>query len=213
MSQAETPYEMNQMPRVTGNNYNSNSITYCDASQQPTYYSGGSIAPTHTGGAGNSKSGGNQYYFGGGGGGAGGVVVQQPPLPYQFHNAAAASNYYGNSNIDRAYTIVNTEPITVSKDRPIILVDPILERHIKSYLTFSVFNMLFCCFLGGLITTCMSCNVMRLNDDKRYKEAFKLSGKVLLANMIATAAGVALYLLIFQYIYLAIYPYLPKLNY
>lgn len=118
---------------------------------------------------------------------------------------------YGYMN-DKAYSVVNIEPTTVKKDQPIILVDPIMETHVKSYLTWSLCNIFFCCFFGGIVTTFMSCNVMRLNDNKNFKEALRLSGKVLIANMAISALGAFIFLVVFPYIYMAIYPSLPKIN-
>ena len=59
----------------------------------------------------------------------------------------------------------------------------------------------------------LSCNVMRLNDDKKYKDAYKLSRYVVIGNMIASGVGALVFLIVFPYIYMAIYPYLPKINY
>lgn len=126
------------------------------------------------------------------------------------------TTYYNNcmqsSQVVEKYSVINTEPVMVRKDGPLIIVDPILETHIKSYLTWSLFNIIFCWIIGGIVTTIMSCNVMRLNDDKQFKAAYRMSGKVLLANMIVTGLGVFLMLVFFPYIYIAVYPYLPKIN-
>lgn len=149
----------------------------------------------YNGGYGNS----NQYSIGAPSNGAPMIIPGNP--------------YYTSSNLDKAYSIVNTEPVMVTKERAIILVDPILEPHVKSYMTWSIINVFFCCCLGGLITTVLSCNVMRLNDDKKYKEAYKLSRYVVIGNMIASGVGALVFLIVFPYIYMAIYPYLPKINY
>ena len=122
-------------------------------------------------------------------------------------------NFTGHySQFDKAYSVVNTEPVTINKQGPIILVDPIMETHVKSYLTWSIFNIFFCCFFGGVVTTIMSCKVMDLNDNKNYKKALRLSGKVLIANMAVSALGALVFLIVFPYIYVAIYPFLPKIN-
>jgi hypothetical protein len=139
-------------------------------------------------------------------------------IPHVVVNGSNAySNYGGNyggyyDGQEKAYTIVNTQPITVKKNQPIVLVDPILEPHVKSYMTWSLLNVFCCCLIGGIITTIMSCNVMRLNDNKQFKEASRLSGKVLLANLIASGVGALLFIILFPYVYLAIYPSLPKIN-
>lgn len=129
----------------------------------------------------------------------------------QNYNHSGNVGYYG-SQLEKAYSVVQTEPIMLDKNRPIILVDPIMEPHVKSYLTWSIFNIIFCCFFGGIATTLLSCNVMRLNDSKKYKEALRLSGKVLVANMAVTALGALIFLIVFPYVYMAIYPSLPKIN-
>ena len=120
--------------------------------------------------------------------------------------------YGGNQNAEKAYTIINTEPVYVKSDEPIILVDPILEPHVKSYLTFSLINVVLCWCIGGIITTVMSCNVMRLNDNKNFDKAMHWSWKVLLANMIIAGVGAFIWFVAFPYIYVAIYPSLPKIN-
>lgn len=114
---------------------------------------------------------------------------------------------------EKAYTIINTEPLAVNtRDNPIVLVDPPLEPYVKSYLTWSLLNLVFCCILGGVFTTILSCRVMELNDRKQYKEALRLSGRVLVLNMIVTALFGLIFLAVFPYVYMAIYPYLPKIN-
>jgi hypothetical protein len=155
---------------------------------------------------------------GGGGGGSnhyggGGYVpnVNSNGLP-QNYNYSQSGFYGGHPHMERAYTIINTEPIYVKSDEPIILVDPILERHVKSYLTFSIINVFLCWCIGGVITTVMSCNVMRLNDYKFFDEASKWSWRVLLANMIIAGVGAFIWFVVFPYIYVAIYPSLPKIN-
>ena len=148
-------------------------------------------------------------------GGGGGSTHYSGVIPGIYSGGGyggGANGYYGHSHIDKTYSVVNTEPITVKKSDPIILIDPPMEPHIKSYLTWSLFNVICCCFVGGVITTFMSCNVMRLNDNKSYKEAERLSGKVLHANMIASAIGALIILIAFPYAYIAIYPSLPKIN-
>lgn len=146
------------------------------------------------------------------------VPQQYQPAVEQTYGLSQASRYYppaGPANypqFERAYSIVNTEPTLIRKDRTPILVDPILERHIKSYLTWSLFNLVFCWLFGGIFTTILSLKVMQLNDDKNFKAAYRLSERVLLANMIISAIGVFLVLVLFPIIYMAIYPYLPKIN-
>lgn len=132
------------------------------------------------------------------------------PSNYGGNYGPGYGGYYGGQ--EKAYTIVNTQPITVKNKQPIVLVDPILEPHVKSYMTWSLLNVFCCCLIGGIITTIMSCNVMRLNDNKQFKEASRLSGKVLLANLIASGVGALLFIILFPYVYLAIYPSLPKIN-
>jgi hypothetical protein len=134
--------------------------------------------------------------------------------PASVNGTSAHYNNYLHSSqvVDKAYSIINTEPVLVRKDRPLIIVDPILETYVKSYLTWSLFNLIFCWVIGGIVTTLMSCKVMQLNDDKQFKAAFRLADKVLLANMIITGVGVFLFLVFFPYIYIAIYPSLPKIN-
>lgn len=152
-------------------------------------------------------------------GGGGGVYQPQPNLSMggnnnmpRNYNYSQNGFYGGNPNMEKAYTIINTEPVYVKSDEPIILVDPILETHVKSYLTFSLINVFLCCCIGGIITTVMSCNVMRLNDNKVFDEARKWSWKVLLANMIIAGIGAFTWYVTFPYIYVAIYPSLPKIN-
>jgi hypothetical protein len=167
----------------------------------------------------------NQVYYAGNGQPASnmGFNVEASAYNYSAGGAGGDSGYYMPSTRngcppgmmmvphDKAY-IINTEPITISKDQHIVLVDPPTETYVKSYLTWSLFNVLFCCLLGGIVTTIMSFNVMQLNDSKKYKQAFRLSAKVLLANMIVSAIGAFTFLVVFPYVYVAIYPYLPKIN-
>ena len=159
---------------------------------------------------------GSQIYYAGSGHPASNMGYNVDTNPYNDTNQYYMSHHGGPGSgfvlpHDRPY-IINTEPISINKDSQIILVDPPMEPYVKSYFTWSMFNVIFCFVFGGIITTIMSCNVMRLNDSKRYKEAFKLSGKVLLANMIVSAFGGLLFLIVFPYIYVAIYPHLPKIN-
>lgn len=133
-------------------------------------------------------------------------------LPKNYNYSQSNTGFYGHANMEKAYTIINTEPVYVKSDEPIILVDPIMERYEKSYLTFSLINAVLCCCIGGIITTILSCNVMRLNDNKMYDEARKWSWRVLLANMIITGIGAFTWYIVFPYIYVAIYPSLPKIN-
>jgi hypothetical protein len=128
----------------------------------------------------------------------------------RYYPPAAAAGYY--QQFERAYSIVNTEPTLIRKDRTPILIDPILERHVKSYMTWSLFNLLFCWFVPGIFTTLLSLKVMQLNDSRNFKAAYRLSERVLLANMIISGVGVFLVLVLFPIIYMAIYPYLPKIN-
>ena len=156
--------------------------------------------------------GGSSNHYGGGGGG------YVPNMPNNINGAMSQnynysqSGFYGNPNMERAYTIINTEPIYVKSDEPIILVDPILERHVKSYLTFSLINVILCWCIGGIVTTVMSCNVMRLNDNKYIEQASKWSWRVLLANMVIAGLGAFIWFVVFPYIYVGIYPSLPKIN-
>lgn len=146
------------------------------------------------------------------GGGGGGYSINMNGLG---NNTVASSQYYGQHQmaIDKTYSCVTTEPVIVRQDQPLIIVDPICEPHVKSYLTWSLFNVFFCCVFGGIATVIMSCNVKRLNDNLQYKEAYAKAWKVLLANVIITAVGTFAWLVAFPYIYMAIYPYLPKINY
>ena len=125
----------------------------------------------------------------------------------------SAYGHYGNqSNLDKSYSIIIAEPALSRSNQPLIIVDPPVEPYVKSYLLWSVLNIIFCCVLGGIVTTVMSVNVMRLNDNKEYKEAYHESGKVLKGNMIVTALGALIILIAFPYAYIAIYPSLPKIN-
>jgi hypothetical protein len=163
-------------------------------------------------------------------GGANGVMPVGGVSTYNQYNNntpqayAAQANQMGGPYFtqSQAYSTVNTQPTYLkgatggedsSSRHQIIIVDPPLEPYVKSYMTWSMINILLCCCLPGLVTTFLSCNVMRLNDEKKYKDAFKLSGIVLLGNMIATGVGAFLYIVLFPHVYLAIYPYLPKINY
>jgi hypothetical protein len=119
---------------------------------------------------------------------------------------------YGLGFDGRPYTTMTTEPVTIKHNQPLVIVDPLIEPHVKSYLTWSIFNIFCCCLFGGLVTTFMSLNVMRLNDSQNFKAATKLSGKVLWANMIISGLGALIILIVFPYVYMAIYPYLPKIN-
>ena len=125
------------------------------------------------------------------------------------------NNYgqYGYSNYDKTFSIVTTEPVTIKQNQPLIIVDPIIEEHVNSYLTWSICNIIFCCLIGGIVTTVFSFRVRKLNDDEKFNEARKMAAKVELANMIVSGAGALIFILVFPYIYLAIYPYLPKINY
>jgi hypothetical protein len=131
-------------------------------------------------------------------------------------STGASQQYYSHNGypiIDKTYSVVTTEPIIVRQDQPLIIVDPECEQHVKSYLTWSLFNVFFCCIFGGIATVFMSCNVRRLNDSQRFKEAYKKSWNVLLANIIISGLGTFILLVVFPYIYMEIYPYLPKINY
>jgi hypothetical protein len=169
----------------------------------------------------NRNGNGSQIYYAGSGQPASNMGYNVDVNPYNYSGMGGDSGYYIPRNgvppgmmmvpNDKAY-IINTEPITISKDSHIVLVDPPMETHVKSYLTWSIFNVIFCCLLGGIVTTVMSFNVMQLNDLKKYKQAFRLSSKVLLANIIVSGIGAFVFLVTFPYIYMAIYPYLPKIN-
>jgi len=115
-------------------------------------------------------------------------------------------------NFEKKYAIVTTEPVVIDCNLPLVIVDPPVEPHVKSYTTWSIFNIFCCCFVGGMITTFLSCRVRELNDNGNFKGALKLSGKVLIANMIITGVGALIYFVAFPYTYMAIYPYLPKIN-
>jgi hypothetical protein len=119
---------------------------------------------------------------------------------------------FGQPNIDKTYSIVTTEPVVIDCNLPLVIVDPPVEPHVKSYTTWSIFNIFCCCFVGGIVTTFLACRVRDLNDNGNFKAALKLSGKVLLANMIITGIGALIYMAAFPYAYMAIYPYLPKIN-
>jgi hypothetical protein len=178
---------------------NNQNDAYYDRNASQIYYAGSGVPVPNLGYSVDASGPYNPYnYSVNGGGGGGGVYYSQPGGAIMIP--------------DKSY-IINTEPITINtKDNPIVLVDPILETHVKSYLTWSLFNVLFCFCFGGILTTFMSCNVMRLNDSKNYKEALRLSGKVLIANMVVTGLGALLFLIVFPHIYIAIYPFLPKIN-
>ena len=122
------------------------------------------------------------------------------------------NNHYGYPNVDKTYSVVTTEPVIISCDQPLVIVDPPMETHVKSYTTWSVFNILFCCLIGGVITTFMACKVRVLNDNQKFKEAMRLSSKVLIANMVITGVGALIWFIAFPYFYCAIYPSLPKIN-
>ena len=129
------------------------------------------------------------------------------------HGAPSIYGQHVNpSNLDKSYSIIIAEPALSRTNQPLIIVDPPIEPYVKSYLLWSVFNIIFCCVLGGIVTTVMSVNVMRLNDNKEYKEAYHESGKVLTANMIVSAVGALIIFIAFPYAYIAIYPSLPKSN-
>ena len=115
-------------------------------------------------------------------------------------------------SMDKAYSMVTTEPVVIDCNLPLVIVDPPIEPHVKSYTTWSIFNIFCCCFIGGFFTTFLAFRVRMLNDNGNIKEALKLSGKVLLANLIVTMIGAIIYLIAFPYAYMAIYPSLPKIN-
>lgn len=115
-------------------------------------------------------------------------------------------------SMDKAYSMVTTEPVVIDCSLPLVIVDPPLEPHVKSYTTWSIFNIFCCCFIGGFVTTFLAFRVRMLNDTGNFKEALKLSSKVLLANLIITMVGAITYLIAFPYAYMAIYPSLPKIN-
>jgi hypothetical protein len=165
-----------------------------------------SVPPSNYGGAQANNSGDGHYYSGVGNG----------AIPNNPYNGSNFNNFYNtHTKYDNTYSIVHTEQpvLVVDKNRsPIVIIDPLVERHVKSYLLWSIFNF-FCCWgIGGIVTTFLSCKVMQLNDDKRFKEAMKYSGKVLLGNMITTGLGAFLLLVTFPFMYMAIYPSLPKIN-
>jgi hypothetical protein len=122
-----------------------------------------------------------------------------------------ASQHYGYG-MEKQYYTVTTEPVVIDCNLPLVIVDPPVEEHVKSYTTWSIFNIFCCCFIGGVVTLFMACRVRVLNDTGNFKEARKLSAKVLLANMIITGLGALIFLIAFPYTYMAIYPYLPKIN-
>merc|ERR1712127_555988 len=100
---------------------------------------------------------------------------------------------YGYTQSDKNYSVVNTEPVVIDCSLPLVVVDPPFEPHVKSYTTWSIFNIFCCCFVGGVVTTFLACRVRELNDSGNFKAALKLSGKVLLANMIVTGLGALIY--------------------
>lgn len=114
--------------------------------------------------------------------------------------------------MDKAYYTVTTEPVVIDCNLPLVIVDPPMESHVKSYTSWSIFNIFCCCFIGGAVTTFLACRVRELNDTGNFKAALKLSGKVLLANLIITGLGALIYMIAFPYAYMAIYPHLPKIN-
>lgn len=151
---------------------------------------------------GGNNNNGSHYYSGVGGN----------PNPY---NSTNFNNFYNtHTKYDNTYSIVHTEQpvLVVDKEHPIVIVDPLVERHVKSYIIWSLFNF-FCCWgIGGAITTFLSCKVMQLNDERQYKQAYRYSGKVLLGNIITTALGALLFIIVFPFMYMAIYPHVPKIN-
>jgi hypothetical protein len=173
-----------------------------------------------------------KYAYGVGGGGSYNMQNLSTTININHNNNPNASNIYtgashygiggmigsgcpGSSqhqNLDKSYSIIIQEPHLSRSTQPLVIVDPPLEPYVKSYLLWSLFNVFCCCLIGGIVTTFMSFNVMRLNDDKEYKLAFRESGKVLRYNMIVSAIGALLILIVFPYVYVVIYPSLPKIN-
>jgi hypothetical protein len=105
-----------------------------------------------------------------------------------------------------------TEPLS-SSQTPLTIIDAPNEPLVRSYLSWSIFNLICCGLIWGIIASVFSLKVISLKDRRAFKEAQRLSDKVLFGNLIVTMVGVFLWILIFPYVFTAAYPYLPKINY
>lgn len=131
--------------------------------------------------------------------------------PYYSGTGAYAPSTSGLSAY-KTYSVVNAEPYP-SVQVPLTIIDPPYTPIPRSYLAWSIFNLVCCGFICGLVTTILSVRIISLNDRKAIDQAQKLSDKLMLANIIISAAGGLIFMITFPYIYVAIYPYLPKINY
>ena len=118
----------------------------------------------------------------------------------------------GGLSAFKTYSVVNAEPYPTNQV-PMLIIDPPHIPVARSYLAWSIFNLVCCGFIFGLVTTIFSIRIISLNDKRAHKEAQRLSDKLMLANIIISAAGGLIFMIAFPYIYVAIYPYLPKINY
>jgi hypothetical protein len=180
------------------------SIKFNDTNSESRYgYSIGGAGMNNGTGAANFAADSSHYYSGvypnAGGGGHGG------------HSAYSGASIYGASAY-KTYSTANTEQVQ-SSQAPLTIVDPPHTPSIRSYLLWSVFNLICCGFVCGLASTVMSIRVISLADRRAYKEAQKLSDRIMLANIIITALGALIFIIVFPYVYTAIYPSLPKINY
>ena len=96
---------------------------------------------------------------------------------------------------------------------PLTIIDPPASPHVRSYLLWSIFNLICCGFFCGLVTTLFSIKVLSLADRRLFKEAQRLSDRLMFINILITVIGGLVFILIFPYVYTAIYPSLPKINY
>lgn len=147
----------------------------------------------------------NSHYYSGVGGGIGGGGGA-------YSAYSAASSAYGGASAYKTYSTVNTEQVT-SSQVPLTIIDPPIKQNVKSFLIWSIFNMICCGLICGLVSTIMSLRVISLADRHQYEKAQKLSDRLMLANIIITAFGALIFIIVFPYVYVAIYPSLPKINY
>ena len=179
------------------------SLKFSDSNSENRY--GYSIGGNNgTGGAAAQYNPDSSHYYSGvypnaGGGGIGGYSA------YSGASSFGPSGYktYSNTVVDQVQ----------SSQTPLTIVDPPTTPNIRSYLLWSIFNLICCGILAGIVSTVLSLRVMSLSDRRFYKEAQRLSDRVMVINVVISIFGGLLFIIIFPYVYTAVYPSLPKINY
>ena len=127
-----------------------------------------------------------------------------------FSAYSGASSYGPSGFKNYSNAVVDQAP---GSQTPLTIIDPPTEPKVRSYLLWSIFNLICCGFLCGLVTTIFSVRILSLADRRLFKEAQRLSDRLMFINIIITTVGGLLFILVFPYVYTAVYPSLPKINY